>query len=197
MKFLNTILILALSSSLLVAAEKVKLTKEQKQLQETIKHGDNSSKMLLETLDTDIKKHMVQGGLSKTFDFCSNEAYNVTQKVNKKIPKGVKIKRISSKYRSPANAPKSGETAVLESFEAMIDAGVVLPEYLVQKVDANTDKYYKALVIKDQVCLQCHGEISKDVDFRRKIAAIYPLDNAVGYKMGDLRGAVVVTVKHQ
>ena len=196
MKLLKLILITALASSILLGAPAAKLTKQEKQLKETIELGDRSSKLLLSTLGKNMKKHMEEGGVMKAFDFCSDEAFNLTKKTNKKIPKGVRIKRISSKYRSPANAPKSDEVAVLESFETMLKADVVLPEYLVQKVDSLTYKYYKPLVIKDKACLACHGEVSKNIDLRRKVAEVYPLDRAVGYEMGDLRGAIVVTVQH-
>ena len=78
----------------------------------------------------------------------------------------------------------------------MIKANKVLPRYLVKKVDSLTYKYYKPLIIKDKSCLECHGKVYKNIDLRRKVAEIYPLDRAIGYEMGDLRGAVVVTVRH-
>ncbi len=197
MKLLNSILLTTLSATLLLAAPKAKLTQEEKQLQYTIKIGDKSSKILLNTLNSKMKNKIVNSGIIKAVDFCSDKAYILTQKTNKKIPKGVRIKRISRKYRSPANIPKSDEVEVLESFEAMLKANIVLPEYLIQKVDGSTLKYYKPIVIKEKVCLECHGQVSKNIDLRRKVAELYPLDKAIEYKMGDLRGAVVVTVKHQ
>ena len=198
MKLLNTILLTTLSATLLLAAApKAKLSKQEQNLNYTIKMGDKSSKILLKTLNSKMKKKMVNKGVLKTFDFCSDEAYKLTQKVNKQIPKGVTVKRISSKYRSPANRPKDNEGAVLDSFEAMLKANIILPKYLIQKVDSQTDKYYKPIIINDQVCLECHGEISKNIDLRRKSAELYPLDNAVNYKKHELRGAIVVTVKHQ
>ncbi len=47
------------------------------------------------------------------------------------------------------------------------------------------------------LCLKCHGEPSKDVEFKRALAQRYPLDHAMGYKKGDIRGAVVVTIKYK
>ncbi len=196
MKLLKPIILATLTSSLLLGAPVTKLTKEEKQIKETVELGEKSSKMLLDTLGKNIKKHMEKGGVMKAFDFCSEEAFNITKKTNKQLQKNVSVKRISSKYRSPANTPKSDEAAVLKSFESMIKANKVLPEYVVKKVDSLTYKYYKPLVIKDKACLECHGKVSKNIDLRRKIAKVYPLDRAVGYEMGDLRGAIVVTVQH-
>jgi len=196
MKLLKPIILATLTSSLLLGAPVTKLTKEEKQIKETVELGEKSSKMLLDTLGKNIKKHMEKGGVMKAFDFCSEEAFNITKKTNKKLQKNVSVKRISSKYRSPANAPKNDEVAVLESFESMIKANEALPEYVVKKIDSLTYKYYKPLVIEDKVCLECHGKVYKNIDLRRKVAEVYPLDRAVGYEMGDLRGAVVVTVQH-
>lgn len=194
MKLLNSLTIIALSATLLTAATP---TKEDKQLQETIKIGKYSSQMLMKTLGTNMKKHMKKGGVMDALNFCSSEAFNLTEGVNKKIPKGVRIKRISAKYRNPVNAPQDEEMAILESFESLNKANAVLPEYIVQKVDAKTDKYYQALMIDNKVCLACHGDIAKNIDLRREVASVYPLDKAVGYEMGDLRGAIVVTVEHK
>lgn len=187
-------MLVMLSTSLLLGAQ---VSKADIELAKTIKVGKRSSKLLLTTLGSKMKAKMAQGGVMKTLDFCSDEAYTLTQKVNKMIPKGVKVKRISRKYRSPANAPKSDEVVILESFDTLLKANAVLPEYIIQRVDAKTDKYYKPLVIKEKTCLLCHGEVSKDIDFRRKLEGRYPLDKAIGYKMGDLRGAIVVTVKRK
>jgi len=129
----------------------------------------------------------------KALDFCSNEAFTLTEGVNKKLPNGVRVKRISTKYRSPANKPTQNEQVVLDTFESMKKNNIILPPFLVEKVGSHTYKYYKPLVLNKKACLKCHGDI-KDIDLKREIASRYPLDNAMGYKMGDLRGAVVVTV---
>ena len=112
MNLIKTVLFTTFAATLLMSAE---VSKEDKELQKTIEVGERGSKILLTTLGGKLKKHMQDGEVLKALDFCSNEAYKLTQEVNKKIPNGTKIKRISLKYRSPANAPKSDEVAVLES----------------------------------------------------------------------------------
>jgi hypothetical protein len=149
--------------------------------------------MLLKTLGKNMKKRLTDGGVMKALDFCSNEAFTLTENVNQKLPKGVRVKRISSKFRSPANKASEKELAVLESFEKMQELNIILPKQLVEKVDSHTYKYYKPLVIKKKACLLCHGDV-KDIDLKREIASRYPIDKAMGYKMGDLRGAIVVTI---
>jgi hypothetical protein len=191
MKILKTITVVGLTASLLVAAPQNKKDENFKQI---IKTGQKSSKMLMQTLGKNMKKNMKAGGPMQALDFCSKEAYNLTEKVNKRLPKGVTVKRISMQFRNPANEPQGNEAKVLEALAKLKDANVILPKQIVEKVDAHTYKYYKPLVIKKQVCLKCHGNI-KDTDLKRAIQQNYPIDKATGYKMGDLRGAVVVTIK--
>jgi hypothetical protein len=69
----------------------------------------------------------------------------------------------------------------------------VKPRNVIQEKDGKI-VVYKPLMIKKQVCLKCHGDISKNPKLAQKIATIYPNDKATGYKMGDLRGAIVVTM---
>ncbi len=191
MKILKSIVYIALSSSLLLAAPQQ--GKKNKQLQNIIQTGKKSSLLLLKTLGSNMKKNMKAGGPMQALDFCSQEAYTLTEQVNKKLPKGVTVKRISSKYRNPANQPQGSEKEVLASLKKLQSLHVILPKQIVQKVNEHTYKYYKPLIIKKQVCLKCHGNI-KNTALRRAINKRYPTDMAKHYKMGDLRGAVVVTI---
>jgi len=191
MKILKTITLLSISASLLLSAP---MSKKNAELKSVKQQGQKSSMLLLKTLGKNMKMNMKSGGVMKALDFCSNEAYALTEKVNKQLPNGVKVKRISSKYRSPANKPTEDELAVLKSFEYMKENNIILPKQLIQKVDTHTYKYYKPLVINKRVCLKCHGVI-KNIELKRQITSRYPLDKAMGYKMGDLRGAIVTTIK--
>ncbi|MGB3961711.1 MAG: DUF3365 domain-containing protein [Sulfurimonas sp.] len=190
MKLLSSITFLALNTTLLLASPEV--TKEN-QLEQIIETGDKSAKVLLKTLGSNLEKHMKSGGVMDAFGFCSDEAYPLTEGVNKKLEKGVSVKRISAKYRNPANAPTTDEMAVLESFKAMQESNN-LPAYLVKQIDEKTFKYYKPLVIEKEVCLKCHGKITKDSELDKALTQRYPLDTAINYDMNNLRGAVVVTI---
>lgn len=191
MNILQSLLLVSVSTSLLLAAPQ---SKQDKELQSVIKTGQKSTKVLMQTLGKNMKKHMKKGGVMDALSFCSEEAYTLTQRVNKKLPKGVQAKRISTNYRNPSNTPTENELAILNSLKTLQASNVVLPKYLVEKVDTHTYKYYKPLVIEKKVCLKCHGKV-KDIDLKRAINERYPLDKAMGYKMGDLRGAVVITIE--
>lgn len=191
MKLLKLITLVGISSSLLVAAPQHR--KQDKALQEVIQTGKKSSMLLLKTLGSNMKKNMKAGGPMQALDFCSQKAYTLTEEVNKKLPKGVTVKRISTKYRNPANQPQNDEKEILKSLKKLQSLHVKIPKYLVQKVNEHTYKFYKPLIINKQICLKCHGNI-KNKKLRQAINERYPQDMAKHYKMGDLRGAVVVTV---
>lgn len=191
MNILKTLTLISLSASLLLAAP---MSKKDTRLQSVKQMGKKSSQLLIKTLGKNMKKNMQNGGVMNALDFCANEAYSLTEKVNQQLPNGVRVKRVSSKYRSPANKPTADELAVLETFANMQKNNIILPKQLIQQVDSHTYKYYKPLIINKKVCLKCHGVI-KDIELKREIANRYPLDSAMGYKMGDLRGAVIVTIK--
>lgn len=191
MNILQSITILGLSGSLLMAAPQ---SKQEIQMKEVLTLGKQGSSLLMKTLGKNMKIHMKKGGVIDALNFCSNEAYDLTQEVNRQLPEGVEAKRISSKYRNPANTPTDKELAILNSFENLQKLNVVLPKHLIEKVDETTYKYYQPITINNQVCLKCHGNL-KNEDIKRTIAERYPLDKATDYKMNDLRGAVVITIK--
>ena len=186
MKILQSIALISLSASLLLASQS-----ELKEVKQTAK---TTSQLLLKTLGSNMKKNMEAGGPMQALDFCSKEAYNLTEKVNKGLPKGVSVKRITLKARNSANSAQKDETTVLEALAKLQSANVVLPKMLIEKVDANTYKVYKPLVINKKVCLKCHGDI-QNKKLKAEIEKRYPADKATHYKMGDLRGAIVTTIK--
>ncbi len=192
MKILSIVSTLILGGTLLYAdAPKT----EDANLASVINSGKMATKTLLETLQKNMQEHMKKGGVMEALNFCSTEAYALTDKVNSELPKGITTKRVSIKYRNPVNEPQDDELKVLNSFAEIETAKKALPEYVVEKVDEHTYKFYKPLTINNQVCLKCHGDISGDKVLEKAINERYPTDKAVNYKMDDLRGAVVVMIK--
>jgi len=151
--------------------------------------GKNSTKLLVKTLGKEMKKSMKKEGIKGAINFCANSALVLTQQVSDQLGKNISVKRISTKYRSPANKPTKTEAKMLfmlENNKAPILTKVKNGEY----------KFYQPLRIGKPVCLKCHGK-GEDMPkiARRTLHSIYPNDNATGYEFGDLRGAVVVTIK--
>ena len=151
------------------------------------------AKELLKTLGGNLKKHLKANGPIDALQFCSTNAYNLTQKVSDKFGKEIDVKRISLKPRNPANTPNGEEAAVLHKMEDAYKKSKKASSIIVEKDDKVI--VYKPLVIKKKACIICHGDLSKRPKLAQAIKDIYPADKATGYKMGDLRGAIVVTIK--
>ncbi len=179
--------------SLTLMANPYESNKEE--LESVVKTGQEVSATVLKTLGKNLKKHMKAGGPMAAAEFCSTKAYVLTADVDNQYGKDVQVKRISLKERNPANQAEGEEKAILESLDTLQKNGVVLPPYLVERVNKDTYKFYKPLMINKQVCLKCHGDIGKNQKLSQFLEKTYPHDKATGYRMGDLRGAVVVTIK--
>ncbi len=168
-------------------------SKKSDSIAEVVKTGNKASKLLLKTLGGNLKKHLKHGGPAEALEFCAMHAAELTAKVDNELGKKVSIKRVTLKPRNPANEATGDEKAVLEALELLKKNNVRLPRHLVEKTKSGY-KFYKPLVINKPVCLKCHGE-HIDPALEKKIKNIYPTDKATGYKMGDLRGAIVVEIQ--
>jgi hypothetical protein len=189
MKLIYTILL----TSTLVNAQP--LTSDAKEYKDVVQTGKEATKLLLETLQKNMQEHMKNGGVMDALNFCSNEASALTQKVNSQLPQGIATKRVSLKFRNPENEAQNDEKKILSMYEELQNTDQKMPEFSVEKIDEHTFKFYKPLTINKPVCLICHGDLSLNQPLKKAIVDKYPLDKAFDYKLNDLRGAVVVTIK--
>ncbi|MCJ7766678.1 MAG: DUF3365 domain-containing protein, partial [Thiovulaceae bacterium] len=118
----------------------------QEALDAVVKTGQEVSAALINTLGENLKQHMEAGGPLDAAQFCSTKAYALTATIDEKFGKDVQLKRISLKERNPANRAQGEERVILQSLENLQQSGVVLPEYLVERVDKESYKYYKPLI---------------------------------------------------
>jgi hypothetical protein len=196
MKAIKVLGISLLAATMLLASHgegKKESKKGQSEYKQVVHIGAQASKKLLKTLGGNLKKRMKKGGPADALTFCAMNAADLTAKVDHELGKDVSIKRITLKPRNPANEAQGDEKAVLEALQTLNQNHVKLPGHLIQKT-ADGYKYYKPLVITKKVCLKCHGS-NIDPKLKAQIDKHYPTDKARGYKMGDLRGAIVVTIK--
>ena len=164
-------------------------------LQEVKEEAKTAIFKLKTTLGKKLKKNMKKGGPEQAAIFCSNQAIDLTHSVNISFANDTHIRRISLKERNSANSPKSDEREVLLKIQKDYDSGKTVETLIVKKIYDDTYKVYKAIFIDKEVCLKCHGDITKrDKKAYKIIQKDYPHDKATNYKMGDLRGAFVVTI---
>ena len=137
---------------------------------------------------------MREGGAAHAIEFCSERALPITDSVDASLPRRLGVKRTALRVRNTANAPDSLEVEALRFFHASFDSAGTVPQHYVQVVDDSTFRYYRPLRIQE-LCVQCHGtrdELGPGV--AEALANRYPWDDATGYRKGDLRGVIRVSV---
>ena len=152
------------------------------------------SKTLFSELKQTMRNAMNTGGPEKAIAVCSHRAQTITNGVSSKRT-GLRIHRTSLRLRNQKNSPDAWEIKILEQFDARAAAGEGLDnmEYygVVGNGDSRVFRYMKAIPTS-KPCMTCHGEfVSKDI--LQQIRDIYPLEQATGFKQGELRGAFSVT----
>ncbi len=139
-----------------------------------------------------LKAAMKEGGPINALDVCNKEATSITEQVANE--KGALISRVSLKNRNPNNVPNNWQKTVLEDFDVRAAKGEDVKKMGYAKVVEHDGKkqlrFMKALPTGG-LCLTCHGA-NIDTDVKEKLAELYPLDKAIGYSKGQVRGAVVV-----
>lgn len=164
-------------------------------IQEVKEEAKTAIVKLKTTLEKQLKKNIKKGGLEQAAIFCSTQAVDLTHSVNISFANDTNIRRISLKHRNSENSPKSDEKQVLQDIQKAHDDGKAIEPLIVKKIYDDTYKVYKAIFIDKEVCLKCHGDITKrEKNAYKIIQKHYPHDKATDYKMGDLRGAFVVTI---
>lgn len=151
--------------------------------------GDTISQATFSSLTDRLRKAIAEGGPANAVDQCWNEARPITDEISSQF--GVKVKRTSTRLRSPANRPDAHEQERLNEALSHLATGNG-PSTLTQQVFLWGDSiaYYKPILITSPLCLKCHGVPGMELDSAAHavITERYPEDAAVGYAMGDLRG---------
>ncbi|NOY05586.1 MAG: DUF3365 domain-containing protein [Chlorobi bacterium] len=145
-------------------------------------------------LSSVLKKHLLAGGPAEAIAVCADTAQELTRAFGES--RGATIRRVTSKPRNPADAPDDFEKAILEEFADLKQEGrlTAKSEYFeIVEIDGKKiARYLKPLTVVP-VCLKCHGQnLSPEVTSLLKER--YPSDKAVGYKTGDLRGAISIMI---
>lgn len=109
---------------------------------------------------------------------------------------GMQIRRVSLRNRNPKAVPDAWEVSVLQDFDRRAAAGetpATLEASTVEKNNGRTVfRYMKALPTQG-MCIACHGKPTEmEPVVLQKIKSLYPLDKAMGYTEGQIRGAITL-----
>ena len=152
-----------------------------------------TTKEFMQTLKQELQSGMQEGGPINAISVCNLSAPAIANTYS--VSRGWDVGRTSLKVRNPANAPDAWERSVLESFEERKAAGEApakMEHYEVVREDGVKQLRYMKAIPTAQLCLACHGE-SVDSITRTRLEKLYPEDQALGYKAGDIRGAFSIS----
>jgi hypothetical protein len=152
-----------------------------------------ATRALVETLIGRLQDEIEAGGLASAVSVCSEEALALTAAQNRE---GLAIRRVSTRLRNPANRPDEYELRGLDDLAQAHSAGTLPPERweVVEEQGRRELRYLRPIQIVP-LCLGCHGATADlDPGVLAQVRALYPADEATGYALGDLRGAVSVRV---
>lgn len=162
--------------------------------------GSDATTLLLSELQSALIQAMQAGGPVNAISVCRDTAQQLTHQIGNTLGQGVTVKRTSKKFRNPANAPDEMEQSVLERYALVVEQGEEIPPFILQKYQDEGEwkyRYYKPLKVTS-LCLNCHGnETQIDPAVQAELNRAYPDDHATGYKSGDFRGVVSVTMTEE
>jgi len=142
---------------------------------------------------------IAEGGPASAIGACRTDAPRIAEEAS--ASHGLSLRRTALKVRNPANAPDAWERSQLDAFAAALTAGEGEPDgplaarELVETPDGPVLRYMAAIRTQP-LCVTCHGaNLAPDV--AAEIARLYPDDQAVGFSVGELRGAFTVRIPMQ
>ena len=109
------------------------------------------------------------------------------------------VGRVGTRVRNAKmGIPNAWQKDALADFDARLAKGEKPADLEYWKVvdtgNGNQELRYAKAIVTQQLCVTCHGK-AEDIPapLMEKIRAEYPQDQATGYSVGQLRGAVIVT----
>lgn len=167
------------------AKKEKKLSKDEIR-QEAMEEGNRIALETQQALASQLKFIIERDGIPQALKYCNVHAYPIVDSLEKKHDVG--IKRASLHVRNPKDKPDEEEADILAEYESAIANGQTPSPVVI--LDDKQVRYARPIILSNQLCLNCHGIIGKDIkeNHYEVIRALYPEDNATGFKLGDLRG---------
>jgi hypothetical protein len=165
-----------------------------------IRYLEESRKTAMEfmqKLGGTLKKQIETGGVESAIGVCKQVAPALAADYSKNDQV---VKRVSLKVRNKTQGtPDAWELGVLEKFDQNQREGKpdnsMEVNHITQDADGKWFRYMKAIPTQP-MCLQCHGKPTDiPATVKASLAKEYPEDKAVGYSIGEIRGAISIKRK--
>ncbi|MCB1888239.1 MAG: DUF3365 domain-containing protein [Rhodocyclaceae bacterium] len=153
---------------------------------------------LMQQIGGELKREMSISGSLRSVVVCKYTAPEVSSTVSKRF--GAQVRRVSLKVRNPAlGTPDPWEQRQLLDFDRRAadgaDPAALEASELIHEPAGWYYRYMKAIPVA-QVCLNCHGADEQlTAATTAQLAAEYPHDEATGYQIGEIRGAVSYKIR--
>lgn len=156
----------------------------------------DTAKQLMQSTRALLEAQVQSVGTARAMSACAHEAQEMARAT---APQGWTVRRVSLKARNAADRPDAWERRQLLALESAHRGKPLAADFEVAEVmrvrGRPVLRYLRPITIPGPMCLQCHGDrAAMAADVRDTLARHYPRDVAHGYRVGDLRGAVSVTL---
>jgi hypothetical protein len=143
-----------------------------------------------EKLRTGIIAALKEGGPVGAIGACNTLAPELNTTITESST--FEITRTALRVRNPDNAPDAWEQVVLEQFQAALAAGgdhkaIESYDVVTTQEGQKLFRYMRPIPMREP-CLICHGP-NVAADVKSEIAKYYNDDKAIGFNLGELRGA--------
>ena len=140
--------------------------------------GDSLTATADSLLRRTLARELAAGGVARALPFCRPETYRPVDSLAGILK--ATARRVSARPRNPAS-------------QAVLAAAEMQPDTLrtIGRPAQEVFFYQRPIVLNNQLCLRCHGEIGKDIspaDYAL-IKQKFPQDQATGYRLGQPMGA--------
>lgn len=144
------------------------------------------------TLVASLSQAIDEQGYAGAISFCSVNAGHLTDSIAN--AKHVHIQRVSHKPRNKNNAANNTEIELIKQFieSSKTESAAVQP---VVVADKDQNIFYAPIFISSPLCLNCHGNAETEIlpEVYEIIKTTYPEDEAIGFKLKDLRGLLKIS----
>jgi hypothetical protein len=185
----------ALSSAVIAAYTQAASSSGDADMQARVEAAKAAAGDFLKQLGGAMKREMQAGGPTAAMKVCRDVAPGIANDIS--LDNGWKVVRVGTRVRNPMlGLPDTWEQRVLQDFQRRAAEGEgfdTMTHYeVVEEPGGRSLRFMKAIGVAPQ-CLMCHGSTEQIAEpLRVQLQTLYPHDRAVGYRAGDLRGAVSI-----
>lgn len=160
--------------------------------QMVIETGREIASETFQTLSSQLRGAIEEGGIPHALQFCSVKAMPLTQELADRY--NVTIRRATHRPRNQTNRADQEELDAIQAYIRAIEGGNELTPRLVRQDDYI--RFFAPIQVGMDLCLQCHGTPNSDITKNNLevIRSLYPEDEATGFSMRELRGIWSITL---